>query len=173
MGNSLIKQEGAVLVLALVLMLLTGLVASTVMRTSVVEVKMVSNSQLKEEAFQRVDSVVTAVASSKNNFIVAGDVGYRNCASGVSAGGCNVSSVSVPSQISTVPTDTELNFYVDRKGPLVTSLPFRESDSVASGANNFDVALFEVVAEFDGRDERLGMYEVWQGVAVKVAASHQ
>ena len=172
--NSKIKnQKGAVLVLALILMMLTGLVATTVMRTSVTEVKMVANSQFKEEAFQTVDSVVNAVAASKNNFVVAGDVGYRNCATGETWGGCNVSLVSVPSAITTVPTGVDLTFHVDRKGPLTTSLPFRESDTIASGANNFNVALFEVVAEFDGRDEKLGQFEIWQGIAVKIAASHQ
>lgn len=171
---SLPKHErGAILVLALILMMLTGLVATTVMRTSVTEVKMVANSQFKEEAFQTVDSIVNAVAASKNNFVVAGDVGYRNCATSMTGGSCNVSMVSVPSAITSVPTGASLQFHVDRMGPLTTSLPFRESDAVASGANNFNVALFEVVAEFDGRAQKLGQYEIWQGVAVKVAASHQ
>ncbi len=173
MYNHTIKnQKGAVLILALVLMMLTGLVATTVMRTSVTEVKMVTNSQFKEEAFQRVDSIVNAVAASKDNFVVAGNIGYQNCATGVSGGSCNISTVNVPSSIASPPAG-DLTFHVTRKGPLVTSLPFREADTIASGANNFDVALFEVVAEFDGLDENLGHYEVWQGVAVKVAASHQ
>ncbi|WP_185235497.1 pilus assembly PilX family protein [Teredinibacter franksiae] len=41
------KQTGAVLIFAMAILLLTGIIASAVMRTGILEVKMVSNSQFK------------------------------------------------------------------------------------------------------------------------------
>ena len=81
-------QSGAVLILALIIMLLTGIVSTTVMRTSILEVKMVSNTQFKEEAFQKTESVVNAVTSDKDNFVVAGDVGWRICGTGTTVSNC-------------------------------------------------------------------------------------
>lgn len=167
------SQSGAVLILALIIMLLTGLVSATVMRTSILEVKMVSNTQFKEEAFQKTESVVNAVTTNKDNFVVAGDVGWRICGAGTSVANCNSSAINLPAEVANVPTGVDLDYYIERLGPLKTPLPFRQSDSNASGANGFDVALFEVVAQFDGRDEKLGYFEVRQGVAVKIASSHQ
>lgn len=154
-------------------MLLTGMVSATVMRTSVLEVKMVGNTQFKEEAFQKTESVVNAVSSNKNSFVVAGNVGWRVCGAGVSSVRCHSRALSLPSEVSSVPTGVELEYYVERMGPLKTPLPFRQSESEASGANGFDVALFEVVAEFDGREEKLGHFEIRQGIAVKIASAHQ
>lgn len=166
-------QSGAVLILALIIMLLTGIVSTTVMRTSILEVKMVSNTQFKEEAFQKTESVVNAVTSDKDNFVVAGDVGWRICGTGTTVSNCNSSLINLPAEVISVPTGVGLEYYVERMGPLKTPLPFRQSDSEASGANGFDVALFEVVAEFDGRDKKLGHFKIHQGVAVKIASSHQ
>lgn len=166
-------QSGAVLILALIIMLLTGMVSTTVMRTSILEVKMVGNTQFKEEAFQKTESVVNAITAKKSSFVVAGDVGWRICGAGTSVSNCNSNTISLPTDVTAVPTGVGLGYYVERMGPLKIPMPFRQSDSEASGANGFDVALFEVVAEFDGRDEKLGHFEIHQGVAVKIASSHQ
>lgn len=166
-------QSGAVLILALIIMMLTGMISATVMRTSVLEVKMVSNTQFKEEAFQKTESVINAVTTNKGNFIVTGDVGWRVCGIGTSTANCDSTTISLPADVGSVPNGVDLGYYVERMGPLKTPLPFRQSDSDASGANGFDVALFEVVAEFDGREEKLGYFEIRQGVAVKIASSHQ
>ena len=166
-------QNGAVLVLALILMLMTGIVATTVMRTSISEVKMVANSQFREEAFQKTESVLNSVAAEKNNFVVTGDIGHRNCSDTSTDASCDANNIVLPAAVISVPSGVGLEYYIDRMGPLWAPLPFRESDAAASGAGTFNVALFEIVTEYDGRDDKLGYLETWQGVALKMPASMQ
>lgn len=170
---SLRQQQGAVLIFALAIMLLTGIVATTVMRTGVLEIKMVSNSQFKEEAFQITEAVLNAVSTNQNNFVVAGDVGYKICATGSTNTSCDATSISIPSAITAMPAGIALDYFMVRKGPLFSPLPMRQSDTTASSASSFDIAIFEVNAEYDGRDGGFGFHKVIQGVGVKVASAAQ
>jgi len=166
-------QQGAVLIFALLIMLLTGIISSTVMRTGILEVKMVSNSQFKEEAFQTTDAILNAVTANQANFVVAGDVGFKVCPLGASDTSCNSTSISVPTEITGVPSTVNLNYYMVRKGPLLSPLPIRQQASTASSASSFNIATFEVVAEYDGREAGFGHQVVYQGVGIKVASSAQ
>ena len=179
MSNSLLinqrwhQQSGAVLILSLVLILITGIIATSVMRTSVMEVKMVANTQFKEEAFQKAESIINAISADQDNFVVTGGIGHTTCAIGGSSANCNNFSIALPSEVTNVNSSVGLDYFIERKGPLFAPIPFREHDTRASGANSFNVAIFEVVAEYDGREKRLGYQEIWQGVAIKIAAANQ
>lgn len=166
-------QQGAVLIFALAIMLLTGIITATVMRTGILEVKMVSNSQFKEEAFQTTEAVLNAVTGDTANFVVAGDVGYKVCAVGATDASCNSNSITVPTAITGVPAGVDLNYYMVRKGPLISPLPIRQDAANASSASSFNIAIFEVTAEYDGREEGFGHHTVFQGVGIKVASSAQ
>ena len=167
------KQTGAVLIFAMAILLLTGIIASAVMRTGILEVKMVSNSQFKEEAFQKTDAVINAVAANQNNFVVAGDIGFKVCAAGSTEVSCNAHTIALPAEVINVPTGVDLNYHSVRMGPLISPLPVRLSADQASSASGFNIAIFEVTAEFDGREEGLGHHQVVQGVGIKVASSAQ
>ncbi|TVZ40125.1 PilX-like prepilin protein [Alteromonadaceae bacterium 2753L.S.0a.02] len=172
--QSMNKQSGAVLIFALAIMLLTGIIASTVMRTGVLEVKMVSNSQFKEEAFQTTEAVINAITADANNFVVAGDVGYKVCPAVTVQSNCNSNAIAISSAItSAAPSSVSLDFYMVRKGPLTRTLPMRQSQDKADSASSYHIATFEVLAEYDGRDAGLGHHKVVQGVGVKIAASAQ
>jgi uncharacterized BrkB/YihY/UPF0761 family membrane protein len=79
------KQDGAVIIIALLFLLLTAMISTTAMHTSIMEVRMANNGQLKEEAFQQVQAVANAITANPNNLVVVGDIGYTICATGVEA----------------------------------------------------------------------------------------
>lgn len=163
-------QQGAVLVIALIFLLLTGLISVSSMKTSIFETKMASNEQLKEEAFQTTQGVINAMTSDINNFVIAGDVGYKICKAGVS--GCDSTTITLNASTTTL-TANNVEYHITRKAPLFAPIPFRASEENASSAKAYSAALFEVNAEYDGSQDRLGQAAIAQGVAIKVANAGQ
>ncbi|HEY7772113.1 MAG TPA: PilX N-terminal domain-containing pilus assembly protein [Marinagarivorans sp.] len=164
------RQAGTVIVIALIFLLLTGLISVSAMKTSIFETKMASNEQLKEEAFQTAQGVVNAVTSDINNFVIAGDVGYKICKTG--AAGCDSNTIALAATTSTL-TAKNVDYHITRKAPLFAPIPFRASEQNASSAKSYSAALFEVNAEYDGSQDRLGQAAIAQGVAIKVANAGQ
>lgn len=174
------QQQGAVLIVALLFLLLTAAVSITVMQTSVLEVRMAGNEQFNAEAFQKAQALANAVAADASNLVVTGDIGYRLCGSAAvdSDGnaitlGCDVTNVVVNSSVSSAPSGVGVNYYAERIGPLIGSENRRSSEDDAWGAGSFNIAYFKVVGSYDGVGSRLGTAEVEQGVAVRVAAGSQ
>ncbi|MCW8195244.1 hypothetical protein F6455_10640 [Proteobacteria bacterium 005FR1] len=164
-------QQGAVLIVALIFLLLTAMISGTVMQTSILEVKMAGNEQLQEEAFQRVQAVANAITADPNNLVVAGDVGYKICPAGVS--GCDNNSLALPTLVTNVPTGVALSYHVERLGPLFAPMPFRMSEANAGSASAYSAALFEISADYDGGSAGLGSSRIAQGIALRVANSGQ
>lgn len=164
------RQQGTVIVIALIFLLLTGLISVSAMKTSIFETKMASNEQLKEEAFQTTQGVINAITSDINNFIIAGDVGYKMCKAG--AKGCDSNAIALASSTATL-TANNVEYHITRKAPLFAPIPFRASEENASSAKAYSAALFEVNAEYDGSQDRLGQAAIAQGVAIKVANAGQ
>ena len=73
------RQRGAILIVALIFLLLTAAVSITVMKTSVLEVRMAGNEQFSVEAFQKAQALSNAIAVNPGNLVVTGDIGYRLC----------------------------------------------------------------------------------------------
>ena len=169
--NSLNNQQGAVLVVALVFLLLTALISTTVMQTSVLEVRMANNDQLREEAFQQVQAVANAITADSNNLVVSGDVGFTICAVGVT--GCGAATITLASAITAVPVGATLTYQVERQGPLFAPIPFRVSESNAGSASAYKAALFEVDAQYNGVAAGLGQARIAQGIALRVAVGAQ
>ena len=170
MRNFQHRQHGTVIVIALIFLLLTGLISVTAVKTSIFETKMASNEQLKEEAFQTVQGVINAVTSDVNNFVIAGDVGYLICPAGRS--GCDANAINLASQTSTI-TGSNVTYDITRLAPLYAPIPFRATEDNASSAKSYSAALFEINAEYDGSQDRLGQAAIAQGVAIKVANAGQ
>lgn len=165
------NQQGAVLVVALVFLLLTATISGTVMQSSVLETKMAGNAQLNEEAFQQVQAIANAIAADSSNLIVSGDVGYKICPSGTS--GCDRNSLALISDVTTVPDGVDLSYHVERLGPLFAPMPFRMDEDIAGSASAYSAALFEIKGKYDGSSAGLGKSQIGQGIAVRVANSSQ
>lgn len=168
------RQRGAVLLVALVFMLLTSIIATTVMRSSTLEVKMAGNQQFQEEAFQHAQAIVNAIAIDDSNMPVIGDVGYTICKTGYSSSDCDTSLISLGSDLTSVPSGVALNYQVERMAPQFTSsMPWRPDEDQATGSGNFQYVFFEVNGEYDGVASRLGRADITQGLALRVAAGGQ
>jgi hypothetical protein len=173
------RQQGAVLIVALVFLLLTAAVSVTVMQTSVLEVRMAGNQQFSVEAHQKAQALSNAVAVDAGNLVVTGDLGYRICgtaavdADGNPVSGCNTSTIALDSSVENVPSGVGINYYAERIGPLEGTENVRSSEDSAWGAGTFKVAYFKVVGSYDGVASKLGTAEVEQGVAVRIAAGIQ
>ena len=169
--KSQFHQQGAVLIVALIFLALTAMISTTVMQTSVLEIKMANNEQLREEAFQQVQAVANAITANPNNLVVAGDIGYTICAIG--ATGCGSATINLTSNVTSVPTGASLTYNVIRLGPLFAPLPFRVSEANAGSASVYKAALFEVNAAYDGVTAGLGQAQIAQGIAMRIAVGAQ
>jgi len=171
MKTSMQNQQGAVLIVALVFLLLTAMISATVMQTSILEMKMAGNEQMREESFQRVQAIANAIAADTTNLVIAGDVGYKICATGAS--GCNSTTINLAADVVDVPTGVTLDYYAERQAPLFAPMPFRLGENAAGSATAYQAAIFEIDATYDGTSANLGRARIAQGIAMRVAASSQ
>jgi hypothetical protein len=174
------RQRGAILIVALIFLLLTAAVSITVMKTSVLEVRMAGNEQFSVEAFQKAQALSNAIAVNPGNLVVTGDIGYRLCGTAaVDPDGnaittdCDVTTIALDSSVVSAPSGVGVNYYAERIGPLLGTESKRSSEDQAWGSGSFKVAYFKVVGSYDGVASKLGTAEVEQGVAVRVAAGSQ
>lgn len=164
-------QRGAVLILALVFLLLLAMIASTVVRSSALQLRMAGNDQFRETAQQKALAIASALSGQPENFRISGGVGYTLCRPGDS---CDSATLAVAAVTEAVPAGVELVYQVRRQGPLlVEALPLRLSESNVSSNQVFNAAIFEVSVRVDGSAVRLGSAEVARGIAVPVPASGQ
>jgi Tfp pilus assembly protein PilX len=167
-------SRGAVLILAMVFLVLMTLVAVTVTKTSMQEFQMAGNAQFREDAFQQAQAITSELSTDLDNFPITGTVGYTICTAADTDPACNGVNVLTTLTSDAVPTGVTVNYQVERQGPLfIEGLPFRQSQANASSAPAFDTAIFEVAADINGQQARLGSASVVQGVAIRVASSSQ
>ena len=165
-------DSGAVLLLAMVFMLMLAVIAGTVMQTAVLQFHMAGNDQFQEEAFQQVQAVASELAGNPDNFLLAGGVGHTTCSTTDQNSDCDTHHLQTPLS-AVVREGVELDYRIVRQEPLLLKrFPARESQSVVSGAGNFNVAIFEISVQIDGGKKRLASAQVVQGVAVRLAAPH-
>lgn len=163
--------RGAVLLLALVFLLLLAMLATTVLQTAILQLRMATNDQFLEEAFHRAQAIAAELALNPDNFFLEGGVGYSNCPVGAQEGECDRSQLAPPAS-AVAPAGVALDYRVTRQEPLYyRGFPIRESQDTASSSNSFDAAIFEIDVHLDGGEQRLGSAHIVQGIAVRVPAS--
>jgi hypothetical protein len=163
------KQEGAVMIISLMFLLLISMVASTAAQTNTMQLQMAGNDQLRADAQQRVMALLDAILDDADNTPIVGNVGYKICEAGSTDTSCDQALISLVSSVIDVPTGTSNDFFVTRMGPLETGAPVM-NESMASSASAFSVARYEVSASFDGDGAKLGNSNIVQGITVKIPA---
>ena len=168
------RSSGAVLLLAMVFLLLIAMIAASVMQTSAMELRMAGNDQFREEAFQKVQGIASAISSRAENFPISSPISYQLCANSVATHGCSADLAALDASIVAVPTGVSLSYSVERRGPaLLKALPFRIEQGAASSSLAYDAAVFETLVQLDGSSERLGSAQVALGIAIAVTDSAQ
>lgn len=165
------KQDGAVLIIALMFLLLIALVAATATGTSTLQLQMAGNDQLRADAHQRVMAIVDAILDDADNTPVIGNIGYKICDVSSLDVSCDQALISLDSAVTSVPSGTSNDYFVTRVGPLETGAPVM-SESMASSASAFNVARYEVTVSFQGDAARLGNSTIVQGITLKIPADN-
>lgn len=160
------RESGQVLLLTMVFLLLLGLIANTVINTSLLEFRMAGNDRFREQAFQQARGIANALAADIAHFPVTGGIGYTLCQQSAA---CDAPILALPAGAEAVESGVNLQYRIVRQGPLLSRRsPSRQAENDASSAVDFAAALFEIIVEIDGMDAGLGSARVVRGVAIRV-----
>ncbi len=161
------------LLLAMVFLLLLAILSVTAMQTSILEFQMAANSQFREQAFQRVQAIASAISSNETNFPVVAPVGSLFCKAGDSSTNCSETRhIALDSALEAVPAGVAVLYRVERIGPaLLPSLPIRMPQAAVSSGLAYNAAIYETQVRVDGGGVNLGVAELAQGLALLVASS--
>jgi len=160
-------QQGSVLLISLIFLLILTLAATTTMRTSTLELRMAGNEQSRVETFELTQSIVDEVVGNPNNIRVNGDVGYVNCTAGIS--GCSANDVIVDANLLPIARAPNAAVIVERLEPALSAPP----RGIDSSADAFSAARFEVDATYDGNAINEGRVGLVQGVLVLIPRGAQ
>jgi hypothetical protein len=159
------KQQGVVLIVAMLILLLIGFLVVTLYETNLMQLRMASNDQDQIKAMHTALSIIDAIYAREKNFPLRGREGHRVCALGVGDSRCDESLLIVEESL--IPKRAQVNYFVLRRGPAEISLPVMPQDRVSS-ASQYHAALFEIQADFVGNGERRASVTVHQGVLVRL-----
>lgn len=164
-------QRGAVLIVSLLVLLLLGLIATTVTRTNQLQLRMAGNTENRTAAMQQALGAVDAVLDSPTSTPLSGGVGHIICAADAAPElACGEHTLQLPPDA--LPDVGALDVHVVRLEPAVARMPVLAEDS-ASSAVYYRVAKFEVRAAYEGTAEGLGRVAIAQGVLVRLPVSLQ
>ena len=161
------RQQGSVLLISLVFLVILTLAATTSMRTSTMEMRMAGNEEIRVSTLEMAQSIVDEVVGNPDNVIVSGDVGYVNCTANVA--GCNETSVTIDEALLPAAEAGKAQVIVERLSPALSPAP----RGINSSADAFLAARFEVDATYDGTADGEGRAGIVQGVIVLVPRGAQ
>lgn len=161
------RQDGAVLLVALVVLGLMTLAASSAVRFSMAGMRAAVNEELRVDAFQNAQSLVDAVLAEPANLVVTMKLDETNCVPGI--GGCDWNSLRLTDADGVAVTSTQLEdsgstVLLRRIGPEVSTPPRNTGYS----AVRFQAAHLEVYGEYDGTEGGWGRAELEEGIVAIV-----
>jgi hypothetical protein len=163
-------QRGVVLVVSLLVLLLLGIIATTVARTNLLQLRMAGNDEARTAAMQQALAVVDAVLPSAVGRVPAGDVGYRLCLPGSDDTGCDEYSLALEG--GALPATGSTAVAVTRVAPLEERMPVL-AEAQASSTVYYRVAKLEVQVSYDGSAAGIGRATIAQGLLLRLPASPQ
>lgn len=159
------KQDGVILVVALLFLVTITLLTLASMRSSNIGLQMVQNEESQVVALQGAQALADAIVSDPGTTPVIGDSGFTFCTSAET--GCDQTDLSVDNEKLTVAiAANNLAARVERMGPAFRPPP----RIVESSIDKFSSASFEVTTTYDRSDEALGRQQITEGVLVLVPA---
>jgi len=163
-------QRGVVLVVTLLVLLLLGLIATTVGRTNQLELHMAGNDEARIAALQQGLGAVDAVLASATNTPLRGGVGYRVCIPDSPDATCDEHTLVVAPGAQ--PAVGTLDVAVTRLAPLEDRIPVM-AEGRASSTVYYRLAKFEVQVTYDATGQDLGRVALAQGVLVRLSTTPQ
>ena len=157
------RQQGAILVIALMFLVAITLFTVSSMRSSNIGLHMAQNEESRIAAIQAAQALADVIVANPASTPVVGDTGYVACTFGES--GCDTDNLPVddPTLAGEVAT-YHLSARVERTGSVFRPPP----RIVESSIDKFTSASFTVTTIFDRSDEGLGRQQITEGVLVLV-----
>jgi hypothetical protein len=157
------KQQGAILVVALMFLVAITLFTVSSMRSSNIGLHMAQNEESRTAAIQAAQALADVIVANPEATPVIGKTGYTACTAGQQ--GCDrdnlpVSDPTLAGEVSTY----HLSARVERTGMIFRPPP----RVVESSIDKFTSASFRVTTTYDRVDEGLGRQEITEGVLVLV-----
>jgi hypothetical protein len=157
------KQEGAILVIALMFLVAITLFTISSMRSSNIGLHMAQNEESRVAAIQAAQALADAIVANPASTPVTGQTGYTSCTAGQQ--NCDRDNLSVvDSMLAGEVASYHLSARVERTGSVFRPPP----RVVESSIDKFTSASFRVTTTFDRVDEGLGRQQITEGVLVLV-----
>lgn len=163
MNTNFPAQNGVALVTALIVLLVTTVIALGAVRYTAFGKRVSLNDELRVMAFQNSQSIVDATITRSANTPVFGAVGATFCTPAIP--NCTLNTVVLADNAYAADVAArKVSSKVTRLGPELSAPPRRVGTSVAL----FAAAKFEVEAIYDKTDEGLGRSHINEGLILIV-----
>ncbi|MEE4146684.1 MAG: hypothetical protein V2I26_17900 [Halieaceae bacterium] len=163
-------QEGLVLLVSLLVLLLLAVIATTVAGTNRLQLRMAANDEARVAALQQALAAVDAVLDSPGGISLDSAVGHRRCMAGSPEPSCYDYTIELPPDA--LPAAGSLDVSVTRVAPAESAMPSLD-ETGASSAVHYRVAKFEIRVAYDGTSAGAGRATLTQGVLVRLPVSTQ
>lgn len=157
------KQQGAILVIALMFLVAITLFTISSMRSSNIGLHMAQNEESRLAAIQAAQALADVIVANPASTPVFGKSGFTACTAGQQ--GCDrdnlpISDPTIAGEVATY----HLSARVERTGGEFQPPP----RAVESSIDKFTSASFRVITTFDRIDDGLGRQQITEGVLVLV-----
>lgn len=157
------KQQGAILVVALMFLVAIILFTISSMRSSNIGLYMAQNEESRIAAEQAAQALADAIVANPASTPVVGKTGYTACTAGET--GCSRNDLPVTNpMLATAIASDHMQARVERTGTIFKPPP----RAVETSIDKFSSASFQVVTTYDRVDAGLGRKRVTEGVLVLV-----
>ena len=157
------RQDGAVLIVALVFLIAITLFTVSSMRSSKINLHMAQNEESRVSAIQAAQALSDAIVANPGSTPVVGETGYTTCTAGQTGCDRNDLTVADPTLVSHV--DSNYIFArVERVGNAFQPPP----RAVESSIDKFTSASFSITTTYDRAADGLGRQQITEGVLVLV-----
>lgn len=157
------KQDGAILMIALVFLIVITLLATSSMKSSNIGLFMAQNEESRITAAQAAQALADAIVANPASTPVVGLSGFKFCTAGIT--GCDRNDLPIEnSELAYAIASSDLTAQVERTGGEFTPPPRVTESSI----DKFTSASFTVVTTYDRVAEGRGRQQVTQGVLVLV-----
>ena len=155
------KQQGAVLMISAVMLVVIGMLTMSLMGMSRMEVRMATNEEFRVNAIQASQSSNEAIISNPSTTPVVGGVGYKLCTTNLAS--CDQYTLVMPTaEMQALISEDHLSAVAFRGEPLFRNPPRGTDWSL----DKFTSTTFTVQSTFDRTADGQGAAQVEEGLVV-------
>ena len=158
------RQQGSILLVSLIFLVLTSMITVTILNTSILEMKMAGNEELRQDARAKSEAIVNHIMDNYTAYLwVGGSPDDMICEVGSTVAGCDQLRLLVPAALA---PDSKFDYFVTAlNGDVGTP-----AATTVENAGSYNYYYFDINVEFDGVSEglsnshlRVGTYRATSG----------